>query len=463
MLRRQRQVLAQTQRLMDAGLFALGFWLAHSLRARGLFDFLFARPEIAPFVYYAWMLAVIIPMVPLFLQLQGFYSRPLLPRRRQTVWQLFWGTAGMVTTLVLISFVTREQPARGVLLLFGVLSFCLVLGKEELLRWWVKSRGGQAQLKKRLILVGTSADTGPLRHQLRRDSAESIEVVAEVDLDETPVECLVELMHTHSPNGVLLSARHTLFGQVEKVIAACELEGVEVWLLADFFKTQISQTTLDEFHGWPMLVFRSAPEASWQLLAKQAIDLVGALLLLVPCSLPMLVATVLVKLTSPGPVLFRQQRCGLNGRPFTMLKFRSMATDAEQRKHELDLLNEMTGPVFKISNDPRITRVGRWLRRFSIDEFPQLFNVLLGDMSLVGPRPLPVHEVQRFDDLAHRRRLSVKPGITCLWQVSGRNELRDFREWVRLDLQYIDNWSLWLDVKILLRTIPVVLTGAGAK
>jgi len=138
-------------------------------------------------------------------------------------------------------------------------------------------------------------------------------------------------------------------------------------------------------------------------------------------------------------------------------------SDAEQRKQELAVFNEMTGPVFKVTRDPRITPVGRWLRKFSLDEFPQLFNVLRGEMSLVGPRPLPVDETRRFDDLAHRRRLSVRPGLTCLWQISGRNDVRDFREWVRLDLEYIDNWSLWLDIRILLRTIPVVLLGSGAK
>jgi exopolysaccharide biosynthesis polyprenyl glycosylphosphotransferase len=277
------------------------------------------------------------------------------------------------------------------------------------------------------------------------------------------VEQLLERLHHLSPDGVLLAAKHTFFGQVEKVIAACELEGVEVWLVADFFKTQVSQTSLDDFLGTPMLVFRSTPNASWEVLAKQVIDRLGAGLLLLVLSPVMILAALAIRLTSPGPILFRQHRCGLNGRPFTMLKFRSMSTDAEQRKHELEQLNEMTGPVFKVTNDPRVTAVGRWIRRYSIDEFPQLFNVLRGEMSLVGPRPLPVDEVARFDDLAHRRRLSVKPGITCLWQVSGRNNLQDFKEWVRLDLEYIDNWSLWLDLKILWRTVPVVLTGVRAR
>jgi hypothetical protein len=154
---------------------------------------------------------------------------------------------------------------------------------------------------------------------------------------------------------------------------------------------------------------------------------------------------------------------GERTQPFTMLKFRTMVTNAEQLKQELAALNEMSGPVFKVTNDPRITPIGRFLRKWSIDELPQLLNVLRGEMSLVGPRPLPVDEVRRFDDPAHRRRLSVKPGLTCLWQVSGRNDVKDFKEWVRLDLEYIDNWSLWLDLKILLRTIPAVFAGTGAK
>jgi lipopolysaccharide/colanic/teichoic acid biosynthesis glycosyltransferase len=170
-----------------------------------------------------------------------------------------------------------------------------------------------------------------------------------------------------------------------------------------------------------------------------------------------------VKLSSPGPILFRQRRSGLNGQPFEMLKFRTMVSNAEQLKQELERFNEMSGPVFKVTNDPRITPTGRFLRKYSLDELPQLWNVLRGEMSLVGPRPLPVDEVARFDDPSDRRRLSVKPGLTCLWQVGGRNEVSDFKEWVRLDLEYIDNWSLWLDIKILFKTIPAVFAGSGAK
>jgi exopolysaccharide biosynthesis polyprenyl glycosylphosphotransferase len=262
---------------------------------------------------------------------------------------------------------------------------------------------------------------------------------------------------------VVIAARHTHFGTVEKAIRACEVEGVEAWLMADFFQTQISQTSLDDFYGRPVLVFHTGPETRWPLMVKRAMDIVGGFLVLAVFSIPMLAAAVAIKISSRGPVFFRQQRAGLNGKPFVMYKFRSMVSDAEQLKQELAALNEMSGPVFKVTNDPRVTQVGRILRKYSIDEFPQLFNVLRFEMSLVGPRPLPVDEVKRFDDRSHRRRLSMKPGLTCTWQVSGRNDVTDFKEWVRMDLEYIDNWSLWVDCKILWRTIWVVVSGKGAR
>jgi exopolysaccharide biosynthesis polyprenyl glycosylphosphotransferase len=273
------------------------------------------------------------------------------------------------------------------------------------------------------------------------------------------------MLHEHSANGVIISARHTYFEQVENAIKTCELEGIEAWLVADFFGTQISHAHFDELLGYPLLVFRTTPETSWQGVVKQLMDFFGALLLLVLLIvIPVIPLIALaIKLTSPGPVFFRQQRSGLNGSPFTLYKFRTMVTNAEQFKQELEAMNEMSGPVFKVTNDPRVTPIGRFLRKYSLDELPQLFNVLRTEMSLVGPRPLPVDEVKRFENLAHRRRLSVKPGLTCIWQISGRNQISDFKEWVRLDLEYIDNWSLWLDLKILIRTIPAVLIGTGAK
>jgi len=212
-----------------------------------------------------------------------------------------------------------------------------------------------------------------------------------------------------------------------------------------------------------MLVFRRTPELSWAILVKNLMDRTIAFGTLVVAA-PFLFAVALaVKLTSPGPIIFRQKRAGLHGRPFDMLKFRTMCVDAEEKRQSLESMNTMSGPVFKADDDPRITNIGKWLRRTSVDEFPQLFNVLRGEMSLVGPRPLPIYEVEKFELLEHRRRLSMKPGLTCIWQVKGRNAVTSFDDWVRMDLEYIDNWSLALDLYLLFITVPVVFLGRGAK
>jgi exopolysaccharide biosynthesis polyprenyl glycosylphosphotransferase len=335
--------------------------------------------------------------------------------------------------------------------------------KEEVLRVALHSRLAKAQYKRRIVIAGTPAEIARLRKLVAAHAANSMEIAAEFNLAESAAAQLIELLHEHSVSGVLVSARHVQLERIESVIQLCETEGVEAWLVADFFATQIARASFDEMFGTPLLVFRTTPETSWQMLAKVLMDLAGSLVGILLTGLPMLVIAALIKLTSPGPVFFRQQRSGLNGTPFEILKFRTMVTNAEQFQHELAAMNEMSGPVFKVTNDPRITPVGKILRKYSLDELPQLFNILRGEMSLVGPRPLPVNEVKRFNDLAHRRRLSVKPGLTCLWQIGGRNKISDFKEWVRLDLEYIDNWSIWLDLAILIRTIPAVFSGSGAK
>jgi exopolysaccharide biosynthesis polyprenyl glycosylphosphotransferase len=212
--------------------------------------------------------------------------------------------------------------------------------------------------------------------------------------------------------------------------------------------------------GVPFVTFTTTPSNDSQLAVKRVLDIALSLLLLTVTAPVMVIASIAIKLSSPGAVLFRQERIGLNGRIFTLYKFRTMIENAHQLRGEVEHLNEMSGPVFKAKSDPRITTVGRILRKFSFDEIPQLWNVVRGDMSLVGPRP-PIPEEVDLYQRWQRRRLSMKPGLTCLWQVSGRNDL-DFNRWMELDLQYIDNWSPLLDLKILLRTIPAVLSGRGA-
>ena len=211
-----------------------------------------------------------------------------------------------------------------------------------------------------------------------------------------------------------------------------------------------------------MLAFHTTPEVSWALWMKEVLDRVGALILIALTSPLWLVAMAGIWFSSRGPIFFRQDRAGRHGEAFRMFKFRTMCLDAESQREHLSQANEMDGPVFKVKDDPRIFTFGKWLRRLSIDELPQLLNVLRGEMSLVGPRPLPVYEIAKIEKHAQRRRLSVKPGLTCLWQIMGRNRITSFEEWVALDLKYIDNWSLWLDLEILFKTPGAVLRGAGA-
>lgn len=465
MLHRDRQVRLQIYQFIDGGLFALGLYLGWLIRYywRGS-AWLGIGPvdPIRDFGHYFWLFLVVIPATPLILEWQGCYERPIFAPRRQMIWQLAKACAIAAVFLVLIDFMLRMGGARGVYVLFGVWSFILMVGKEELFRWAYSSKLGKAQFIRRIVLVGTDEDNQQLRRAVGAGLHE-VEVVGEFDLNHAPLENLVALIHEHAVNTVIMNASHTLLGQIEAAVHACELEGIEVWLLADFFKTQISRTSMDDFFGLPVFVFHTGPEMPWARLMKQVMDLILGLILLVPFTIIIALAAIAIKLNSKGPVLFRQERSGLNGKPFMMYKLRTMVTNAEQLKQELAQLNEMSGPVFKVTNDPRVTKVGRFLRKWSIDEMPQILNILRFEMSIVGPRPLPVDEVKRFDDMAHRRRLSVRPGLTCLWQVSGRSDVKDFKEWVRLDLEYIDKWSLWLDIKILWRTIWVVLLGKGAR
>jgi len=465
MLQRDRHIRMQVQQLVDASLFATAFWLAYCLRENEAFTAML-RLESIPTEAFSNVIKLyffLVPAAPLVLESQGFYNRPMADSRSVLFWPLLKSCFILTIGMVLLLFIIHENIPRVALVLFAVIGFGLVWAKEEIILVAMRSRMAKSQYKRRIILAGTPTETARLRRELTAHNSEGLEVAGEFNLTNSPVQELIELLHEHSISGVLVSAKHANLEPVENVIKLCEIEGVETWLMADFFATQIAHASFDSLFGHPLIVFRSAPETSWQMLAKLLLDFFGSLVLIILTAPLLTMIALLIKLTSSGPVFFRQQRSGLNGAPFTIYKFRTMTSNAEQLKHELAAMNEMSGPVFKVTNDPRITPVGKFLRKWSLDELPQFFNVLRGEMSLVGPRPLPVDEVRRFSDLAHRRRLSVKPGLTCLWQVKGRNQISDFKEWVRLDLEYIDTWSFWLDLQILLQTIPAVLRGTGAK
>lgn len=253
----------------------------------------------------------------------------------------------------------------------------------------------------------------------------------------------------------------TYYQQISQITRIAEEQGVVVRLHSELFDLNVARTRAEQLDDVPVLTLYTVPPRDWSHACKRLIDIAVAGAALILLSPLMLLITLIIKLTSPGPALFVQERLGLNKQRFPMFKFRTMVVDAEARQQELEALNEAGGPVFKMRNDPRITPIGRWLRKTSLDELPQLLNVLRGDISLVGPRPLPERDFERFDEYWFNRRFSVKPGITCIWQVSGRSDT-SFDRWIRQDLEYIDNWSLTLDLKLLLKTIPAVLRGTGA-
>jgi exopolysaccharide biosynthesis polyprenyl glycosylphosphotransferase len=460
MFEKQHTLWTRLNKVLDTGLFCVALTLAYFVRSKVPISWLTRVDE---FSGYRTLYLLVILLAPIILATQGFYARPLIPARSHTVWSLLKGCLLLVVSLILGLFLFKLQFARAVVILFGVMSFALIVAKEELLRRIYKNKYAQDQFTRRIIVVGDREVSGPICARIRETALSQLEIVDEFDLGTQLLAQLIDCLHRHSVNTVVFCAQLQQFALVEEAIRACEQEGVEALLVADFFDVKISQVSFDHFFGFPTLIYSTIPAADFRIVTKRIIDLVGSTVLTI-LALPLFaIIAAAIKLSSRGPILFLQQRAGLNGRPFTMLKFRSMSIDAEARKSELYDRNEMLGPVFKVTNDPRVTPVGKFLRRFSLDELPQFINVLRGEMSLVGPRPLPLEEVRQFDDRCHRRRLSVKPGLTCLWQISGRNQITSFEEWVQLDLKYIDNWSLWLDFKILFRTGPVIVFGRGAK
>jgi exopolysaccharide biosynthesis polyprenyl glycosylphosphotransferase len=465
MLGRKQEINLQINQILDSCLILFAFWLSHTLRyynPNGWFGPV--DISIPGFGDFFWLMAIIVPFTPVTLEMFGYYEHPL----QKTIWR---SVKQLSQTLIVIGvaiggcvvFFKWGAQSRMVLGMLIFIGGGVLLMKESLIRKHLRSRIEDWGWREDILLAGAGNEMELLRGQFESGGDPSLNIVATINLEQKDVNALVSALHEYSPERVVIAAGQVKFGKIQEAIGACEAEGVEAWLSTDFIHTSIARPSLDVLGGSMMMVFRSAPGVSWAISIKDLYDFVGAMMIIL-LTLPFwLLAYVGIKLFSPGPVIFKQQRGGKNGRPFFMYKFRTMSIDAEKRKAELESKNEMSGPVFKVENDPRIFRFGGFLRRWSIDELPQLVNVILGQMSLVGPRPLPVDEVARIEHSAQRRRLSMKPGLTCLWQVAGRNSITSFDEWVELDLEYIDNWSLWLDCKVLLLTVPAVFCQRGAK
>lgn len=460
-LSRQESFRIQALQLTDALLVWGCFWMGDTLRA-------FIRSASDDY-NMNWVLYIAVPFTPLILEFFGFYRR---------VTQRSAGTsiAQILKALFLLGFIigimvvfAKVSDARRLSLgLSAVLIFFVMLWRDRTLAWWLKrSRSKKkGQSGERVIVAGKSEEINKLLAGIDADALSALKIIARFDLDTRPAEQLYDLLKHQAVGRVIFAPKGIDFDKVGQAVEACELQGVEAWIAASFIQTQIARPVFDVVGDKPMLVLRSTPELSWELMIKEAFDRTCAALIIMATSPLWLLAWIGIRRSSPGaPVLFYQDRAGRYGMPFRMVKFRTMVPNAEalldQVKEEHG--NQMEGPVFKLDNDPRIFPFGAFLRKWSIDELPQLLNVVRGEMSLVGPRPLPTYEVAAISNMAHRRRLSVKPGITCEWQAGGRNQITSFEQWVEMDLRYIDNWSLWLDFRILVRTIPAVLFGRGAK
>ncbi len=442
--------------IADALLTVLAFESAYGTRTRLALERVFFLPFRTHILLLAFCVAVWVAIGSL--QRVYEYLDSASPQRvlANTVRQALLGTA----LVILFQYLLRLDPplSRSFLSLFFLYDLILL----ALFRWNSPRLIGAFQRgfgnPYHIVVVGDPEKVSSLSRQLCQGSPFRIQISATISEEEC-AEKLPKLLSERIVDEVIFDVDSSKLAGLEEVFLHCDEEGVRTRVAIDFFPHVNSDITLDRVGGAPLLTFSAAPLDDLRLLLKRFFDIgVSAIALLVLSPLIALIA-VLIKLTSPGPVIFRQSRCGLNGRRFTLYKFRSMVANADQMKSQLEHLSERE-IAFKIARDPRATAIGRWLRKFSIDELPQLYNVFRGDMSIVGPRPPLPEEVDRYERW-QRRRLRMRPGLTCLWAVAGRDRI-DFNAWMRMDISYIENWSLKLDWSIILKTIPQVLAGRGA-
>jgi len=362
------------------------------------------------------------------------------------------------------------------IVLFWIFSSVLIVSGRVVIRYLLKRARLQGRNLRHMLILGTNQRAIAFARNIELRPEYGYRIVGFVD-DEWPgLQDFPAMQYSLCCNfdGLSEYVRRNIIDEVAiylplrsfyehtaQVAALCEQHGITMRFAADMFNLKIARSRADDLAGSAHITAYSGSLDGWPILVKRAVDVALSFTLLVVFA-PMLgIVALLIRVTSGEPVLYRQDRVGLNKRRFAIYKFRTMVVNADKMLPQLEMLNEVAGPVFKIKNDPRMTPIGRFLRRASIDELPQLFNVLKGDMSLVGPRPLPVRDYEGFNEDWQRRRFSIRPGITCLWQVNGRSAI-SFEKWMQLDLQYVDEWSLWLDLKILARTVPAVLKGSGA-
>ena len=478
MFHRQYQLYANLLLAADSLAGLCGLYLAYYLRYY-LVRFApleissFFNPALLPFQDYLFYFLIAAPWWVLLLMLTQRYSAVVrLPLGVQAFRVLqFIVAAGFSMGFLTYSF--KLLVSRPVFFAFWCFAGLILLLNRVILHWILRSGNINEHSQIKILIAGTDERArrvgqlvesykmwgyhvvGYLSSEVGQEPQQDLDVVG--SLKELP-----RLLHEQVVDEIIfLGSQRRNVEEFEELVELCQDLGIRIRVATDFLLNLTSEVSLEYLENLPMLTFSTVPDDTIGILAKRVLDVLVALVLLVVFSPFALITAAFIKLTSSGPIFYKQVRCGLYGRKFELVKFRTMIKGAEDKLWEIKHLNEMGGPVFKMRDDPRVTPLGRVLRKFSIDELPQVWNVLKREMSIVGPRaPLP-EEVQHYTT-KQRRRLSVKPGITCLWQVSGRNDI-DFSRWMELDLEYIDNWSFWLDIRIMFRTIPAVFTARGAR
>jgi exopolysaccharide biosynthesis polyprenyl glycosylphosphotransferase len=474
----RRKLLLNAFMMFDLGLMILAFVVAglaevHQSGAVTITGFFSMRVKIQNFAIFS----LFILAWHLIFSLSGLYaSRRFSDRRGEVIDVVKAVSLGTFVILFgAIAFHLR-MATPSFLLVFWLVSTCMTVSSRLLLRVilaFVRKRGRNLR---DVIIVGTGGRAMEFARRVISRPDLGYRIAGFVDHDWNGMEAFRRsgnalasdfggfgqfLRNSVVDEVVMALPFRSMHAEASQIVALCEEQGITVRVLSSVFDLKAAPYSSDELEDDSLITHSTGSVEGWPMFAKRILDFTISSIMITLLSPVLLLVATLIKLNSRGPVLFIQKRIGLNKRHFNIYKFRTMLVDAEKRMCEVEHLNEVSGPVFKIKNDPRITPMGSILRKTSIDELPQLFNVLRGEMSLVGPRPLPIRDYKGFNEDWQRRRFSVKPGMTCLWQVGGRSSI-SFEKWMELDLLYIDKWSLWLDFQILLRTIPAVFKGSGA-
>lgn len=421
------------------------------------------------------LVPLIIALLITFLSYFGAYTETGRCKNLRCCWSVFKAMSITVGILLsLLFFFKVEYVSRLVVFVFAAADFVVLCAIRIIAILYYRQTIKDEEKSLLILVIGTGDRARELVSNLQAQFEWGVKIVGYLDPDPKrvggtvdgvsiigTVDNIGECLKQHVIDEVIIAIPRSLLEDAEPIVQACEQEGIKLRFMADIFNLHVARISLSKIGNVPLLTLEPVAMDEEKLLVKRIIDLTLTTLSM-PVVLPLMaIISLAIKANSPGPVFFVQQRVGLRKHIFPMFKFRSMYIDAEERFKEVEHLNEAEGPIFKMTNDPRVTPVGRFLRKTSLDELPQLFNVLRGEMSLVGPRPMSIRDVDLFDKGIQRKRFSVKPGLTCIWQVSGRSNLT-FEQWLDMDLEYIENWSLWLDLKILLQTVPAVLLSRGA-